>query len=325
MTKFYYFLGHEEFQPEVLVQHAQLAEAAGFDGLLVSEHFMPWVDDAGAGGFAFSTLGAIAAVTKQVQLMTGVTAPLFRYHPGVVAQAAATIDRLSGGRFELGVGTGENLNEAPLGYTFPPYRERAARMHEALEIMRQLLDGKKLDYDGTYYSTKAAKLYSPPMGPVPILMAAGGPKSAAMAGQLAGGVITSVKDPAQAKTDILDVVRDNAPAGTTPTVVLTRWTVFAADNDEAWEALQPWRGLRAPNRLHAADPAELRQAADALPREEVLGKFPVVNSVEQIIDAYRPLVELGADIVGIQSTSTHQEQLIDMLGREVLPALREIK
>src|SRR5579883_2773271 len=106
MAKIFYFLGHEQFQPEVLVEHAKLAEEVGFDGVFVSEHFNPWVADVGSSGFAFSTLGAIAATTNYMQLMTGVVSPLYRYHPAVVAQAAATVDRLSNGRFMLGVGTG---------------------------------------------------------------------------------------------------------------------------------------------------------------------------------------------------------------------------
>ena len=153
MTAFYYFCGHEQWQPETLVEHAVAAEAAGFDGLLVSEHFHPWVDDVGASGFAFATLGAMARATHRVRLATGVTTPLFRCHPAVVAQAAATIDRLSGGRFDLGVGTGENINEAPVGLPFPPYGERARRLAEALEIMRRLLDGEKVTFPGRYYQT----------------------------------------------------------------------------------------------------------------------------------------------------------------------------
>src|SRR6202012_5582008 len=117
----------------VLVKHAQFAEKVGFDGIFISEHFNPWVADKGAAGFAFSTLGAIAATTEKIKLMTGVITPLFRYHPAVVAQAAATIDRLSNGRFMLGVGNGESINEAALGYEFPKYKERADRMKEALE------------------------------------------------------------------------------------------------------------------------------------------------------------------------------------------------
>jgi coenzyme F420-dependent glucose-6-phosphate dehydrogenase len=142
MTKFAYFCGHEQWQPEVLVEHARIAEDSGFDMVVVSEHFHPWVDDFSAAGFAFSTIGAMAAATEHIEFATGVTTPLFRYHPGVVAQAAATLDRLSGGRFTLGVGTGENINEGPLGYEFPDYAERNARMTESLEIMRRLLDGE---------------------------------------------------------------------------------------------------------------------------------------------------------------------------------------
>ena len=195
MTKFAYFCGHEQWQPEVLVQHAVLAERAGFDFVVVSEHFHPWVDDTSASGYAYSTIGAMAQATERVEFATGVTTPLFRYHPAVVAQAAATLDRLSGGRFHLGVGTGENLNEGPLGLRFPKYAERAVRMAEALQIMRRLLDGEKLNFEGEYYRTDRAKLYSPPIGPVPIWLAAGGPKSAALAARLADGIITSVKDP----------------------------------------------------------------------------------------------------------------------------------
>lgn len=325
MTRFAYFCGHEQWQPEELVEHAVLAERAGFDMVVVSEHFHPWVDDQSASGFAFSTIGAMAQATSRIEFATGVTTPLFRYHPGVVAQAAATLDRLSGGRFTLGVGTGENINEGPLGYEFPKYAERNARMTESLEIMRRLLDGEKLTYDGDYYRTDRAKLYSPPLGPVPILMAAGGPKSATLAGEKADGVITSVKDPATTRAEVTDPLREAASSAgkPDPTVLATRWSVFASSEDEAWEALYSWRGLRAPGRLEAVDPTELRQRADEMPREEILGRYSIVASAEEIAETYRPLCDdLGADIVTFQMASLDQPALIEMLGREVLPALR---
>lgn len=327
MTKFAYFCGHEQWQPEVLVEHARLAEDAGFDMVVVSEHFHPWVDDYSASGFAFSTLGAMAAVTEHIEFATGVTTPLFRYHPGVVAQAAATLDRLSQGRFTLGVGTGENLNEGPLGYEFPDYAERNARMTESLEIMRRLLDGEKLTFDGQYYRTDRAKLYSPPMGPVPILMAAGGPKSATLAGQRAQGVITSVKDPAETIEKVVGPIRAAAAeAGRPdPIILATKWSVLAENDDEAWQALYSWRGLRAPGRLEAVDPADLRQVADSMPRAEILGRYATVRSTEEIFDVYRPLVEdLGADIVTIQMVSLDQAELIGLLGSDVLPRLRDL-
>lgn len=324
MPHFYYFCGHEQFQPETLVKHAQLAEAAGFDGILISEHFHPWVDDASASGFAWSTLGAIAQTTETVRLMTGVTTPLWRFHPGVVAQAAATIDRLSGGRFQLGVGTGENINEGSLGYTFPNYKERADRMREALQIMRQLLDGEKLTYEGDYYQTKSAKLYSPPHQRVSLWLAAGGPKSAQLAAEFADGIVVSVKDPAEAKERVL-VPAGRTDGATTPGICATRWSVFAKNQDEAWQALQAWRGLRAPGRLEAYDPAVLRERADSLPREEVLGRYSVASSAAELIDVYRPLVtDLDADIITIQNTSLDQAATIRMLGEEVLPALRAL-
>jgi len=327
MTKFAYFCGHEQWQPEDLVEHARLAEDAGFDMVVVSEHFHPWVDDYSAAGFAFSTLGAMSAATEHIEFATGVTTPLFRYHPGVVAQAAATLDRLSQGRFTLGVGTGENLNEGPLGYEFPDYAERNARMTEALEIMRRLLDGEKLTFEGQYYRTDRAKLYSPPLGPVPILMAAGGPKSATLAGQRAQGVITSVKEPAETIEKVVDPARAAATeAGRPdPIILATKWSVLAENDDEAWQALYSWRGLRAPGRLEAVDPADLRQMADSMPRAEILGRYETVRTTEEMVAVYRPLVEdLGADIVTIQMASLDQPDLIKLLGSDVLPRLRDL-
>lgn len=325
MVQFAYFCGHEQWHPEELVRHAQLAEQAGFDMVVVSEHFHPWVDDQSAAGFAFSTIGAMAQATERIAFATGVTTPLFRYHPAVVAQAAATLDRLSDGRFNLGVGTGENINEGPLGYSFPKYAERAARMREALEIMRRLLDGEKLTFEGEYYRTDRAKLYSPPVGPVPIWMAAGGPKSSALAAEMAHGIITSVKDPAETFAKVIHPARDAARAAgrPDPKILATRWALEAKNEEEAWQALYSWRGLRAPGRLEAVDPMDLRIRADALPREEVLGRYTLVSSSDEMVEAYLPLVtEVDADIVTFQMASLDQEALIQKLGSEVLPWLK---
>lgn len=323
MAKVYWFCGHEQFQPEVLVRHARLAEEVGFDGVMVSEHFHPWVHDQGASGFAFATIAAMAQATTRIRLMTAVTTPLFRYHPAVVAQAAATLDRLSDGRFELGVGTGENINEGPLGYPLPAYRERSDRMREAMTIMRRLLDGDTLDYQGAYYRTEGAKLYSPPLGPVPIYLAAGGSRSAGLAGEMADGVIVSIKDSA----DVAEMVIKPAQtaAGSKPFSIITNhWSVYARDENEAWKALGPWRGLRAPSRSTATDPHLLQLEADNLPRHQILKHYTYIRTVGEFVSVYRPLItDLGADIIGIQSTSTDQEALIRDVGLEVLPELKK--
>ncbi len=326
MVQFAYFCGQEQFQPEVLLEHAVQAEEAGFDALTVSDHFHPWVDDASAAGFAWTWLGALGARTRRVRIATAVTCPLFHYHPGMIAQAAATVDRLSGGRFALGVGMGEGINERPLGWEFPGYKERAARMVEAITVMRRLLDGEKVDYDGTYYRLQKARLYSLPHGRVPIWMSAGGAQAAALAGRHADGLIVSVKVPAEARERIIEPFRRAAgEAGRSKTtLVAQRWSILARDEDDAWAALAAWRGLRVEGRLEEVDPAVLRARADAMDRREIIGKYAWARSPEELIEIYRPLVEVGADIVTLQVTSTNQERTIKVLGAQVLPALRKL-
>jgi len=324
--KFAWLCSHESYRPELLVEQAVLAEAAGFDMVLASDHFHPWVDDTSAAGFAWSWLGAVAARTSRVELGTSVTCPLFHYHPALVAQAAATVDRLSGGRFTLGLGTGEAINESPLGWTFPGYAERMARMREALTILRRLLDGEKLDFQGEYYQTETARLYSPPAHRIPLLVAAGGPKTARFAGEFADGLITSVKDPVDTRDQVIGPFRDALAARTeaTPSVILaTRWTVLANDADEAWGALSSMRGLRAPGRLEVSDPAVLRERADAMDRDEILGKYAVARDADELVELYRPLLSnVGADYVSIQVASADPVETIGMIGEKVLPLLR---
>jgi coenzyme F420-dependent glucose-6-phosphate dehydrogenase len=326
MPSFAYFCGHEQFQPEVLLEHGVLAEQVGFDVLTVSDHFHPWVDDASAAGFAWSWMGALAVRTRQARIATTVTCPLFHYHPGLVAQAAATVDRLAGGRFALGVGTGEGINERPLGWEFPGYKERAARMTEAITIMRRLLAGEKVDFQGQHYQTRAARLYSPPVGRVPIWMSAAGVQSATLAGRLADGLIVSVKVPAEAREQVIDpFLRAAREAGRpTPTLVAQRWSILARDEDEAWKALAAWRGLRVEGRLEEVDPAVLRARADAMDRREIIAKYAWARKPEELVEIYRPLVEVGADIVSLQVTSVDQEATIRLLGEEILPALRTL-
>jgi len=324
--KFAWLCSHESYQPEDLVQQAVAAEEAGFDAVLGSDHFHPWVDDTSAAGFVWAWLGAVAERTNNVQLGTAVTAPLFHYHPALVAQMAATVDRLSNGRLLLGVGTGEALNERPMGFDFPGYAERQARMQEALEIMHRLLREEKVTFHGEYYTTETAKLYSPPKGSVPILMAAGGPKSAAFAGTYADGLITSVKDPADTVAKVIAPYRKAATeAGKEHMVLATRWTVLADGPDQAWECLMSMRGLRAPGRLEATDPAELRAKADEMDPDDVLSSYTVVPDAQGLIEAYHPLVtDVGADIVSIQVMSPDPLAAIALIGKEVLPKLREL-
>ncbi len=324
LSDIYYFCSSEQYQPENLIRYAVAAERAGFDGIMISEHFHPWVEDESASGFAFTTLGAIAAKTKSIKLMTAVTAPLYRFHPAIVAQAAATVDRISNGRMCLGVGTGENINEAPLGFSIGDYSDRQARLGEANEIIRRLLSGEKLSFNGKYYQTNSAKLYSPPIGRIPIYMSAGGLKSAMTAGRDYDGLIVSVKDSTQAMNNIVNPALDAAEDKDFKIISL-RWSVFGKDEKEAMFALKSQRGLRAPSRDHAVDPLELQKEADKLSVNDILSRYSWAKTIEDYYNIYAPLIsEMKSDIVGIQTTSIDQFTTIKLLGKELLPRLRKL-
>lgn len=324
MTRFAWMCSHEIYQPEELLEQARLAEEVGFDAVVSSDVFHPWVDDPSAAGFAWSWLGSVAALTSHVTLVTTATSPLFRYHPAVIAQAAATMDRLSEGRFVLGVGTGDLINDAPLGWRGIGYGERAERLREAVEIIRRLWAGEKMTLEGRYYRLDNARLYSPPLRPVQLWMAADGPRSAALAGRIADGLITSVKDPKASLGRVVEPFRRAAveQGHADLPVLATRWCVLAGSEEEAWEALGPLRGMRVPGRGQAVDPEILRRRADALGREEVLGQYTIVRDAGDLVAAYLPLVEdLEADYVAIQVATVDPRGAIQLVGAEVIPAL----
>jgi coenzyme F420-dependent glucose-6-phosphate dehydrogenase len=184
-----YSLSTEEHRPEDLVRFAQMAEAAGFEYGSISDHYHPWIDAQGNSPFAWTVLGAIANATTRFELITGITCPTMRYHPAIIAQAAATVASLAPGRFSLGVGTGENLNEHIVGAKWPRYEARAAMLEEAVEIIRRLWTGETVDHEGKHFTVENARLYTLPEQPTPLLVAGSGEKAAALAGRIGDGFI----------------------------------------------------------------------------------------------------------------------------------------
>ena len=186
MTRYGYFLSCEEYSPTDLIRQARLAEEAGFDALWISDHFHPWLDEQGQSGFVWSMIGAISQVTS-LPVTTAVTCPLLRQHPAIVAQAAATSALLTGGRFTLGVGTGEALNEHILGGRWPSAEERLDMLEEAVQVIRELLSGKLISHTGRHYTVETARLYSVPDQPPPIYMSGFGDKAIRLAARIADG------------------------------------------------------------------------------------------------------------------------------------------
>ncbi len=191
MTTFGYTLMCEQQGPRELVRQAALAEEAGFDFAVISDHYHPWLEEQGESPYAWSVLGAVAERTERMNLMTMVTCPIVRYHPAVVAQKAATVQLLSEGRFALGLGAGENLNEHVVGMGWPPAQERHRMLAEAIEIIRELWKGRFVTHEGDYFNVHDARVYSLPQQLPPIFVAAGGTEAAALAAASGDGLIAT--------------------------------------------------------------------------------------------------------------------------------------
>jgi G6PDH family F420-dependent oxidoreductase len=194
-VRYGYSLFCEGFDPRDLVEQAVLAEAAGFDFVVISDHFHPWLGEQQHAGFAWSILGAIAQATSKIELATMVTCPIMRYHPAIVAQAAATVGVLSNGRFTLGLGAGERLNEHITGEGWPSARVRRDMLREAIEIIRRLWTGKYVSFEGQYFQLDDARIFDLPDQPLKLYLAAGGPESAALAAEIADGVCNTEPNP----------------------------------------------------------------------------------------------------------------------------------
>ena len=206
-----FVLSHEQFPANQLVEFAPQAEAAGFDALSTSDHFQPWQANEGHVGMAWVTLAAVGQRTQRVPFGTGVTCPSYRYNPAIVAEAFATLGLLYPGRVFLGVGTGEALNEVTAGGGWGHYRERADRLIEAVQVIRALWTGETVNFTGRHFAVKNARLYDLPSTPVPIYIAAEGPKSARLAGEHGDGLITDSKSAVM--PEIRQAFEDGSPVG----------------------------------------------------------------------------------------------------------------
>src|SRR5688500_6951726 len=208
MVEIGYGLSSEEHAPNDLVRHARLAEEAGFPFALISDHFHPWVDAQGHSPFVWSVIGGIAQATERLRLGTGVTCPIIRIHPAIIAQAAATAGAMMPGRFFLGIGTGERLNEHVLGDPWPEHAIRLEMLEEAVDVLRLLWKGGTRSHYGPYFTVENARLYTLPDEPVPLMVAASGPDAAELAGELGDGFIGT-----EPKRELIETFEDSGGMG----------------------------------------------------------------------------------------------------------------
>jgi coenzyme F420-dependent glucose-6-phosphate dehydrogenase len=318
-------LATEQFPPSRLVAQAIEAELAAFDGLNVSDHFQPWWEP-GHAGQAWALLGAIGQATGQIPVGTGVTAPVHRYHPAVVAQLAATLEELFPGRAFLGVGSGESLNESPCGMDWPDTGEQVRRMEEALEIINQLLAGRRLDHDGHFFRTKGAYLHTRGATRPPLYVSAFGPDAADVAARLGDGLWT-LADPEMAP-DVIDAYKSACEdARKDPgDIVLQVGMSWAPDDDAALEGARVWKATQPPDYFTDDwhDPRAMYERAEReISDDDFRESFVASSDPEYHAERLRQVEQLGATVVCVQNGSgADPEEALRVYGRKVLPALR---
>jgi G6PDH family F420-dependent oxidoreductase len=317
MPSFGFTLMGEQFAPEELVRNARLAEEAGFGFAAFSDHFHPWLEAQGQSPFAWSVLGAVAERTERLRLMTMVTCPTLRYHPAIVAQAAATVQRLSGGRFTLGVGAGEQLNEHVVGRPWPPADVRQEMLEEAVEIMRLLFAGGFQRFRGRHLTLQDARLYSLPDQPVTIALAAGGTQAAELAGLIGDGLIAT-----EPEASYIDAFRGAGGAGR-PTYgqVALCWHEDEAQARriarERWRfALPGWKVM-----AELPNPVNFEAATELAREDDVADLVACGPDPEVHVTAIQRFLDAGYENVAVVQASPDQAGFLRFWERELAPRL----
>jgi G6PDH family F420-dependent oxidoreductase len=321
MARFGYTLMTEQAGPADLVTHAVAAEEAGFDFEVISDHYFPWLDSQGHAPNAWVTLGAVACATERVELMTYVTCPIMRYHPAVVAQQAATVGLLSNGRFVLGLGAGENLNEHVIGRGWPPVNIRHEMLREATEIIRELFGGKYVNYAGSHFRVDSAKLWDVAAEAPQIGIAVSGAQSCRLAAEL-GDIMIAV-EPDASLGEKFDAAggRGKRRVGQVP-------ICYDADRDAAIErAHDQFRWFGGGWKVNAELPgtAAFAGATQFVTKDDVADSIPCGPDVDAHVHAVKEFVDAGfTDVAVVQIGGPHQDAYIQWAEKELLPALRDI-
>ena len=315
MVKLGYSLSSEEFAPEDLINCAELAQDAGFEYALISDHFHPWTNSQPNSPFVWSVLGALAQSIDQMQFGTGVTCPLIRIHPAIVAQAAATVAAMMPDRFFLGVGTGEYLNEHITGEKWPTAAERLEMLEEAIAVIRKLWQGGWQSHEGLYYTVQHARIFTLPKEPPPIMIAAAKPNAAELAGRVGDGLISFEPDE--------DIVKRFERAGGKDKPRYGQLTVaYASSEEEGANAVRkywPNAGIGGRMMTDMELPHHFEEAIQLIAPEKMLEGMPLGPDPHKHIDAIRRYIEAGYDHIYIHQVGPTQEDFIRFYSEEVLP------
>jgi G6PDH family F420-dependent oxidoreductase len=317
--KFGYKLSAEGFGPKELIQQAVRAEQAGFDFVEISDHYHPWLDEQGHSPFAWTVLGAIAARTDRIGLATGVTCPSLRYHPAIIAQAAATLAIVSDDRFTLGVGAGERLNEHVTGEGFPSVRGRHERLREALEIIKLLWQGGYQSYEGKHLHLEDARVFDLPDRLPVIAVAAGGRNAAEMAAELGDGLFAT-----EPREDLVQTYTGAGGSGPRYAEVPMAWaTTEEAGIEEVlrttrW-ALTGWKVMS-----ELPNPVNFDAASKTVRAEDVRGQFALGPDAEPYVESVQEYLAAGFDHIVLQNAGPDPEGFIDFFAKDLRDKLQRL-
>lgn len=324
-----YWAAQEQYSMEGLISFVQEAERNGFMSTMTSDHFHPWRHDGAYGNFTWVWIAAAAARTKKMQFVTGVTAPVYRYHPAIIAQAFASLDVLYPGRIGMGLGTGEAMNEYPLGFDWPKPRARLTRLEEAVQMIKKLwyggsTDDDFVDFNGEYFLLRRARLYTPPSGHIPLYMAASGPKAAMAAAKYSDGLITYLT-PSEAGRilEIFDrTAKTEREPGFIPEKIAEYKVSFSDDYDRAFQTASFWRSTLIKDVFDSelSDPRKLQQKAESDVSDEELKKaIQITTSIEDCIKPLEEYFRTGFTRVYVHSTSPDEIKFVQAFCKKVMP------
>jgi G6PDH family F420-dependent oxidoreductase len=314
-VKLGFALSSEDHPPNELVRQAAVAERAGFEFLLVSDHYHPWMDVQGHSPFVWSTLGGVAQVTEKIRVGTGVTCPLIRMHPAIVAQAAATAGAMMPGRFFLGVGTGENLNEHVAGDRWPLPDERLEMLEEAVQVIRLLWEGGEKTHRGRHYTVDHARVYTLPETPPEIYVAASALNAAELAGRIGDGLISTVPDE--------EVVKAFGDGDGRPCIAMMHCSYDADERRGLERATRQWPNLalKGPLGQDLATPSDFEKAAPMVDQEDVGELVPCGPDPDPYLQAIGEYADAGFTHLYMHQIGDNQDEFADFARRELMPRL----
>ena len=316
MAEFGYALSSEEHRPLDLVRNARRAEEAGFTFALISDHFHPWVDEQGQSAFVWSVIGAIAQATERLRLGTGVTCPTIRIHPAIIAHAAATCGALMPGRFFLGVGTGENLNEHILGDKWPVPDERLEMLEEAIEVIRTLWEGGYQTFRGDYFEVEQARLYTLPEEPIPIAVAAAKPLAADVAAHSGDALISTAP-----QRELIDGYRQAGGDGPVYGQVTVCWAPTEEEGVRTAHRIWPNAGLGGDLSVELALPLHFEQASQTVTPEMIGESTPCGPDPARYVEMVQQYLDAGFDHIYFHQIGPDQEGFFRFWQEELRPAL----